>query len=131
MYGSGLVVENMSTPSIPPEARSAKTYVRVAGILAIIIAILQLIYGITTVVVFIGIGIVWIICGLISLWIFLKCRRVVGLIDGGELRQARKELLLPMILGIIFSWIIIGIILYLARSKLSRAIKTLEVAKPG
>lgn len=63
------------------------------------------------------IGIFLIILGVIDILIHTKCNEIVRLVESGDHRRAKERTLVWMILGFIFSWIIVGILLLVAYLK--------------
>lgn len=116
----------MST-NIPPEAETIRTLVRISGILSLVIGIINLVWGAVLLIVLVGV--VGVVLGVIDIWLYYKCNEIIGLIDRGELRRAKNETLVPMILGFIFSWIIVGILLLIAYIKYDEAIRVMESEK--
>lgn len=112
---------------IPPEVETIRTLVRISGILSLVIGIINLIWGVVLLVVLIGI--IGIAFGIIDIWLYYKCSEIIKLIDGGELKRAKNETLIPMILGFIFSWIIVGILLLIAYIKYDEVIRTIGAEK--
>lgn len=116
----------MST-NIPPEAETIRTLVRISGILSLVIGIINLVWGAILLIVLVGV--IGIVFGIIDIWLHYKCNEIIRLIDRSELRQAKNETLVPMILGFIFSWIIVGILLLIAYIKYDEAIRVMESEK--
>ncbi len=110
--------------TLPPEADTIKSLVRIAGIISLVIGILNLIWGAMLLIVLVGI--VGIVFAIIDIWLYSRCNHVVKLIESGDLRRAKEETLIPMILGFIFSWIIVGILLLIAYIKYDEAIRAME-----
>ncbi len=111
--------------TLPPEADTIKSLVRIAGIISLVIGILNLIWGIMLLIVLVGI--IGVVFAIIDIWLYSRCNHIVRLIESGDLRKAKEETLVPMILGFIFSWIIVGILLLIAYIKYDEAIRALEL----
>jgi len=79
----------MQSASIPPEAETIKSLVKISGILALVIGILNLIWGIIGLLVVIGV--IGIIFGIIDIWLYIKCTEIQKLIDQGEIRRAKMK----------------------------------------
>ena len=83
----------MQSANIPPEAETIKSLVKISGILklmlALVIGILNLIWGIIGLLVVIGV--IGIIFGIIDIWLYIKCNEIQKLIDQGEIRRAKMK----------------------------------------
>lgn len=105
----------MYQKQIPPEAESIITLTRIAGIIALVIGILMLIVGVLTLIVLIGIF--FILSGIIDILIYSNCNDIIRLVETGDYRRAKEKTLIWMIIGFIFTWIIVGILLLVAYIK--------------
>jgi len=101
-----------------------KSLTLVAGILALVIGIINMAWGAVLLVVFVGV--IGVGLGIVDIWIFLECRKIEELIDSGRIREAKDATLVPLILGFILSWIIVGILLLIAYVKYDAVISKLE-----
>lgn len=136
----------MQSASVPPEVETVESLVRVAGVVALIIGILNLLlFGIVFVPamgLFMMLGPVGLILGILSMWSFIlmilfiivdiwlytRCRWIRKLIGMKELREAKRKTLIPIVLGFIFAWIIVGVLLLAAYIKFDDAIRAVETA---
>ncbi len=103
---------------------TVKSLTLVAGILALVIGIINMLWGALLLIVLIGV--VGIGLGIVDIWIFLECRKIEKLIEEGRIREAKDATLIPLILGFILSWIIVGILLLIAYVKYDAIILRLE-----
>lgn len=111
-------------PEVAGDVSTIKSLTSVAGILALVIGIINMAWGAILLIVLIGI--VGIGLGIVDIWIFLECRRIEKLLDEGRVREAKDTTLVPLILGFILSWIIVGILLLIAYVKYDAVILRLE-----
>jgi len=115
-------------PHYPPDVASdigtIKSLTLVAGILALVIGIINMIWGAILLIVLVGV--VGIGLGIADIWIFLECRKIEKLLEEGKVREAKEATLIPLILGFILSWIIVGILLLIAYVKYDSVILKLE-----
>ena len=72
------------------------------------------------------VGVIGIVFGIIDIWLYIRCRKIQKLIERGEIRKAKHATLIPMILGFIFSWIVVGILLLIAYIKYDEVIRIIE-----
>lgn len=105
----------------PPEAESIISLTRIAGILALVIGIIMLIVGAITFFFFIGVFLIAL--GVVDILIYTSCNEIVRLVESGDYRRAKEKTLIWMILGFIFSWIIVGILLLIAYVKYDELIR--------
>lgn len=106
---------------IPPEAESVISLTRIAGILALVIAILMLVVGAITLIFFVGVFLI--ILGVVDLLVYFNCNEIIRLVESGDYRRAKEKTLVWMIIGFIFSWIIVGILLLVAYMKYDELIR--------
>ncbi len=102
--------QNTQTHDVPPEARSIKDLVKMAGLIALIFAILGIVGAIFT----FGVTLLFTIINFL-IWHFGK--EINKLIDEGRYEDAKSKTLIWMILGIILGGFIPGIILLIAYLK--------------
>lgn len=134
----------MQSASTPPEVETVESLVRLAGIVALIIGILNLLlFGIVFVPamrLFMMLGPAGLILGILSMWffipiilfiivdiwLFIRCRQIRELIGMRELRKAKRKTLIPIVLGFIFAWVMVGLLLLAAYIKFDDAIRAVE-----
>ncbi len=103
---------NASVPPFmePPEKETIKSMVNIAAIIALIIGILELIMAIFT----LGFTI---ILAIFSLLVYYESKQIIKLLDQRQYSQAKSKTLVWMIVGFIFSFIVVGILLLVAYLK--------------
>jgi len=111
-------------PDVAGDVSTIKSLTSVAGILALVIGIINIVWGAALLIVFIGV--IGIGLGIVDTWIFLECRKIERLIEDGKLREAKDATLITLILGFILSWIVVGILLLIAYVKYDSVILRLE-----
>ena len=111
-------------PEVAGDVSTVKSLTLVAGILALVIGIINMLWGALLLIVLIGV--VGVGLGIVDIWIFLECRKIEKLIEEGRIREAKDATLVPLILGFILSWIIVGILLLIAYVKYDAIILRLE-----
>ncbi len=89
-----------------------------------VIGIINFIWGAMLLIVLVGV--VGIGLSIVDIWIFLECRKIERLLEEGRIREAKDATLLPLILGFILSWIVVGILLLIAYVKYDAVILRLE-----
>lgn len=112
--------------SLPPEAQSIKSFINIAGILALVFGILLIIYGVITMIFIIGI--IPLVFGIIDILIYTQLKNIQKLIDQRKYREAKSKTLTWMIIGFILGGIIIGILLLIAYLKFDELIRKAESA---
>lgn len=112
----------------PPETESIISLTKVAGILALIGGVIALIVGAITLIVFIGV--VFIVIGVLNVLIYTNCREIVELVERGEYRRAKEKTFAWMILGFIFGWVVVGILLLVAYIKYDELIRHTQPPQP-
>jgi RsiW-degrading membrane proteinase PrsW (M82 family) len=100
---------------LPPEAQTIKDLNNVAGIIALIFAIIFFVIGVVTLIILIGI--IFIVFGVINLIIRSNIREINNFIDNKEYSKAKEKQLLWVVIGFILGGLIIGIILLIAYLK--------------
>ncbi len=105
-----------------PELGTIKSLTVAAGLIAIVIAVTNLILGFILMP-FMGIGFIPLVLSLINFWVFWRCKNISDAIEAGRLEEARDMTLTPMVFGFIFSWVIVGILLLIAYMKYDSAIR--------
>lgn len=100
---------------LPPAAQSIKDLVRIAGLIALIFGIINILWGIAGLIFLMGI--VGIIFGIIDIIMWKQCDAINKLIDQHRFEEAKSKTLVWMILGIILGGLIPGIILLIAYLK--------------
>lgn len=113
----------------PPEADSIITLTRIAGILALIIGILLIIVGLILLIFIVGIFLI--IFAIVEILIYINCNEIIRLVEAGDYRRAKDKTLVWMILGFIFSWIIVGILLLIAYLKYDELIRRTQQQPPA
>jgi hypothetical protein len=121
--GSGMTME-------PAELHTVRSMLRWARILALIIAIIDVLVFIGTIALiaafafaygivafYIPGAIFYIAVVIVSFLIWMKIGEIQTLVNQGQFQAAKEKTLLWMILGFIFGWIIVGILLLLAYVK--------------
>ncbi len=111
-------------PEVTGDVNTIKTLTLVAGALALVIGIINFIWGAMLLIVLVGV--VGIGLGIVDIWIFFKCMKIGELIEEGRVREAKDATLVPLILGFILSWIVVGILLLIAYVKYDTVILRLE-----
>ncbi|MGC8727108.1 MAG: hypothetical protein ACP5RG_03780 [Thermoplasmata archaeon] len=103
---------NASIPPFmePPEKETIKSMVNIAAIIALVIGILELIMAIFT----FGITIIF---AIFSLLVYYESKQIIKLLDQRQYSQAKSKTLVWMIVGFIFSFIVVGILLLVAYLK--------------
>ena len=101
---------------LPPEAESIKELVKIAGLIALIFAIIGVIgliftFGATIIVV------------IIDFLIWHYCKKINELIDQRKFKEAKDKTLIWMILGLILGFVIPGILLLIAYIKYDELIR--------
>ncbi|MEM4717995.1 MAG: hypothetical protein QXE81_04455 [Desulfurococcaceae archaeon] len=118
----------MYTSKLPPEAESIVSLTRIAGIIALVIGILMIIIGLITLIFIVGIFIA--ILGAVDILIYTNCKEIISLVESGDYRRAKDKTLVWMILGFIFSWIIVGVLLLVAYLKYDDLIRRYQGQTP-
>lgn len=98
-----------------PEYQSIMTLLKWAGILELIIAILQIIIGLVTLIFIIGVPIL--IMGILSFVIYSRINRIKAMVEAKQYTQAKSSTLIWAIVAILFSFLITGILLLLVYVK--------------
>lgn len=111
-------------PDVAGDISTIKSLTLVAGILALVIGVINIVWG--AILLTVLIGIVGIGLGIVDIWIFFECRKIEKLLDEGRIREAKDATLVPLILGFILSWIVVGILLLIAYVKYDSVILRLE-----
>ncbi len=111
-------------PEVAGDVSTIKSLTLVAGALALVIGIINFIWGAMLLIVLAGV--VGIGLSIVDIWIFLECRKIERLLEEGRIREAKDATLLPLILGFILSWIVVGILLLIAYVKYDAVILRLE-----
>ncbi len=101
--------------SQPPEVRSIKDMVKLAGLLALIFGIINILWGVVGLLVLVGI--VGIIFGIIDLIMWKQCDNINKLMDQGRYEEAKSKTMLWMIIGIVLGGFIPGLLLLIAYLK--------------
>ncbi len=106
------MINNTSVPPFgdPPEKETIRSVVNIASILALIVGIIELILAIFT----LGLTI---IMAILSLLVYYEAKQIIKLVDQRQYSQAKSKTLAWMIIGFIFSFIIVGILLLIAYLK--------------
>jgi len=111
----------------PPAVGTIKTMLNISKILSLIFGILWLLWGIVTIVVTLGFGIVaglpLIIFGIIDLIIWKQISNIQALVNDRKYEEAKSKTLIWMIIGFILGGVIIGILLLIAYLKYDEVIK--------
>ena len=97
---------------LPPAAQSIKDLVKMAGLIALIFAILGLVFAIFT----LGVTLILVIVDFL-VWYF--CKEIDSLMDQRRFEEAKSKTLIWMILGLLLGGIVPGIILLIAYLKFS------------
>jgi hypothetical protein len=118
-------------PQPPPDRESAKSMLHIGAIFSIIIGIIAILVGLLDLafavlvtaitggllaIVLIG-PIFVLISAAIDFLIYFKAKETMALVDSGQYEAAKSHIMLWMILGFIFGWIIVGVFLLLAYTK--------------
>ncbi len=113
---------------LPPEAESIKSLVKIAGLIALIFGIINLLWGIPALLVLVGIT--GIIFGIVDILVWMNCKKINELIDQRNYDEAKHKTLIWMIIGIIFGGLIPGILLLLAYIKYDDLIRKSQTPPP-
>lgn len=107
-------------PPDPSESLSASEYLTAAKIVALVIGILELV-GFLAAVVFalLGFGFSWfggflLVGSIVNLLLFIEIGPIQDFVDARQYVAAQARTRSWMVLGFIFSWLIIGVLLFLA-----------------
>lgn len=116
----------------PPEVESIISLLQISAILALVIGILEILWGVYSIVAWaiwtpwlffpVG-GVIEVVLGFISLIVYMNVNKIKGLTENGEYRKAKDDLFIWMILGFISGWIIVGILLLIAYLKFDEVLK--------
>ena len=106
---------------LPPEADTISSLVNIAGILSLIIGIIIIIFG--AVFLFVFIGIFLIAMGVLDIVIYTECNSIRKLIGERRYREAKSKTLTWAIVGFIFGWFVVGILLIIAYLKFDDLIR--------
>jgi len=106
---------------LPPEADSILSLNNIAGVIALIIAIIFLLIGVILLIVFIGI--IFIVFGVINLLIWNKTKEINARVQKKEYRRAKSDQLAWSVIGLILGGIITGLILLIAYLKYDELIR--------
>jgi len=112
---------------VPPEAETIKSFLKITGIICLIIGILMLLAGIGTMLLllvaiggFAVFGLIWaiwpILSGIFGILIYMNCKTISNMIDRRQYEQAKSKTLIWMIIGFIFG-LLPGILLLIAYLK--------------
>jgi len=107
--------------TVPPEADTISSLVSIAGILSLIIGILIIIFG--AILLFVFIGIFLIAMGVLDIIIYTECNCIRRLIRERKYREAKSKTLTWAIIGFIFGWFVVGILLIIAYLKFDDLIR--------
>ena len=129
----------MQSASTPPEVETVESLVKVSGILALIIGIINILFGIILLPIMgfsmilgpigliLNIPSIWLFISIIvDIWLCFRCHQICELIGTGELRRAKRKTLIPIVLGFIFAWFVVGLLLLVAYIKFDDAIRAIE-----
>jgi len=97
-----------------------KDLIYISKILAFVVGVSNIIWGSITVT--IGIGSIGIAFGVIDLWLSYECHRALALLRLERIRELGDKLIVALILGFLFTWLSVGIILLLAYLKYRKLI---------
>ncbi len=113
-------------------AESAQNFVHLGRLLTLVLLILELVVGIFALVVslFLGLfyGAFFVVGAVVGFVVYSKLGEVESQIGAGEWGTAKDGLVIWVILAAIFLWLIPGIILLLAYSKLDEAVRGTDAA---
>ncbi len=98
-----------------PEYQSIMTLLKWSGILELIIAILQILIGLVTILFLVGIPIL--IMGILSFVIYTRINNIKAMVEAKQYTQAKSSTLIWAIVAILFSFLITGILLLLVYIK--------------
>jgi len=124
---NGETEQNYMAP-LPPEVESIKSLVKISGLIALIFGIINIIWGIPALLVFVGI--MGIIFGIIDIIIWKQCKNINELVDQRKYKEAKDKTLIWMILGIIIGGLIPGILLLVAYLKFDEVISKQQAVPP-
>ncbi|MEM1724651.1 MAG: hypothetical protein QXW71_02600 [Thermoplasmata archaeon] len=109
---------------VPPDVSTVKTLNKVSQIIALILGIMLIIFGILALIFIFGI--LFLIWGIINLIIFYEIREIDSLIDLQRYNDAKNKTFVWMIIGFILSGVIVGIILLIAWIKYDDIIRAVQ-----
>jgi hypothetical protein len=121
----------------PLDATTVRSYLHLGKILALVIAILSVVWAAFVIVATFGFGVFnaafLIIAFIVCLLIYLQIGQIEALANARQYGAAKERLLIWMILGFIFGYLIVGIILLLAYLKFDDLINWQRAAsgQPG
>jgi len=113
----------------PPEVESIISLLQISAILALVIGILEILGGIWNIV--IGLlswttlisGGMMLVFGILSLIVYMNINEIKTITENGQYREAKEKLFTWMIIGLIASWVIVGILLIVAYLKFDEVLK--------
>jgi len=112
--------------SVPPEAETILSLLKISSILALVFGILWIIGGALSLIFLVGI--VFIVFGVVDLLIYYNIKSIIDLIDQKRYREAKDRTLTWLIIGFIFGGVIVGVLLLIAYLKYDELIRR---AGPG
>ncbi len=113
---------------VHPSVDTIKSLTNAAGILSLILAILLGITGFIGIP--LGIGALPLVLAVINYLIYANCKEIMKLVDLSRYREAKEKTLIWMLVGFIFGWILVGILLLIAFLKYDEVIKYSETPPP-
>ena len=113
---------------VHPSVDTIKSLTSAAGILSLIIAILLGIVGLISMP--LGVGAASLVLAVINYLIYANCMEIMKLVDLSRYREAKEKTLIWMLVGFIFGWILVGILLLIAFLKYDEVIKYSEPPPP-
>ncbi|MEM1584024.1 MAG: hypothetical protein QXF28_04665 [Nitrososphaerota archaeon] len=116
----------MGYSSVPPEAETILSLLKISSILALVFGILWIIGGALSLIFLVGI--VFIVFGVVDLLIYYNIKSIIDLIDQKRYREAKDRTLTWLIIGFIFGGVIVGVLLLIAYLKYDELIRR---AGPG
>ncbi|MEM3545443.1 MAG: hypothetical protein QW724_01825 [Nitrososphaerota archaeon] len=116
----------MGYSSVPPEAETILSLLKISSILALVFGILWIIGGALSLIFLVGI--VFIVFGVVDLLIYYNIKSIIDLIDQRRYREAKDRTLTWLIIGFIFGGVIVGVLLLIAYLKYDELIRR---AGPG
>ncbi|MEM3397550.1 MAG: hypothetical protein QXR41_00040 [Nitrososphaerota archaeon] len=116
----------MGYSSVPPEAETILSLLKISSILALVFGILWIIGGALSLIFLVGI--VFIVFGVVDLLIYYNIKSIIDLIDQRRYREAKDRTLTWLIIGFIFGGVFVGVLLLIAYLKYDELIRR---AGPG
>ena len=89
-----------------------RSLTRASGIISLILAVLLLLSGLFLLP--FGVGVGPLVLAVLNYLIYANCKEIVRLVDASRYREAKEKTLIWMIVGFLFGWVIVGVLLLIA-----------------